>query len=301
MAGPPDRTAAAGRPAALLMRVLGARLRYQATRKGGTNKISDLQQHELFTAQAKEALDEAADRMNWHQVGTFPVFGASIWSASSPNGTSPPPSARARTRRRPGVGPDYPGSGGSRARQRTRRGSDGLAPRRFLHRPVGRPAAVRPNWPSATQLVPDLQRPLAVGDGILDGPPGAAWFRGGAGPPAAAAGVALQQPRARRLAGATGRLDRLLVDVDVRVADTARAAPACCGSWARTGPWWLSVAYLAALVPADDVLADSMLAGVRRRADRHDDAGRPGRWWRRHRRQHRPDRRVTALTCCDGC
>src|SRR4029453_11799546 len=38
MAGPPDRTAAAGRPAALLMRVLGARLRYQATRKGGTNK-----------------------------------------------------------------------------------------------------------------------------------------------------------------------------------------------------------------------------------------------------------------------
>ena len=50
---------------------------------------------------------------------------------------------------------------------------------------------------------------------------------------------------------------------------------------------------LAALVLADDVLADSMLAGVHRRADRHDDAGRPGRWWRRHRRQ-RPDRRVTA-------
>ena len=74
MAGPPDRTAAAGRPAALLMRVLGARLRYQATRKGGTNKISDLDQHELFTAQAKEALDEAADRMNWHQVGALPVL-----------------------------------------------------------------------------------------------------------------------------------------------------------------------------------------------------------------------------------
>jgi hypothetical protein len=41
------------------------------------------------------------------------------------------------------------------------------------------------------------------------------------------------------------------------LADTARAAPACCGSWARTGPWWLSVAYLAALVRADDVLADT--------------------------------------------
>src|SRR4029453_7995310 len=41
------------------------------------------------------------------------------------------------------------------------------------------------------------------------------------------------------------------------LADTARAAPACCGSWARTGPWWLSVASLAALVRADDVLADT--------------------------------------------
>src|SRR4029453_6169422 len=37
------------------------------------------------------------------------------------------------------------------------------------------------------------------------------------------------------------------------LADTARGAPACCGPWARTGPWWLSVAYLAALVRADDV------------------------------------------------
>ena len=156
--------------------------------------------------------------MNWHQVGTFPVFGGQHL-VGHPHRTGP--HRRHRPGRGPGddpgVGPDYPGSGGSRARQRTRRGSDGLAPRRFLHRPVGRPAAVRPNWPSATQLVPDLQRPLAVGDGILDGPPGAAWFRGGAGPPAAAAGVALQQFRARRLAGATGRLDRLLVDVDVRV------------------------------------------------------------------------------------
>jgi hypothetical protein len=53
------------------MRVLGTQLRYQATRKGDTNKVSDLQQHELFTAQAKEALDEAADRRNWHQVGTM--------------------------------------------------------------------------------------------------------------------------------------------------------------------------------------------------------------------------------------
>jgi hypothetical protein len=32
------------------------------------------------------------------------------------------------------------------------------------------------NWPSATHLVPELQRPLEVGDRIPDGPPGTAWF-----------------------------------------------------------------------------------------------------------------------------
>ncbi|HEX8133886.1 MAG TPA: hypothetical protein VF880_10710 [Actinomycetes bacterium] len=34
-------------------------------------KVSDLHRHphQLFTAQAEETLDEAADRMNWHQVG----------------------------------------------------------------------------------------------------------------------------------------------------------------------------------------------------------------------------------------
>jgi CBS domain-containing protein len=37
-------------------------------------KVSDLQQHEVFTAQAEESLDVAADRMNWHQVGALPVF-----------------------------------------------------------------------------------------------------------------------------------------------------------------------------------------------------------------------------------
>ena len=37
-------------------------------------KVSDLQQHELYTAQADESLDEAADRMSWHQVGALPVL-----------------------------------------------------------------------------------------------------------------------------------------------------------------------------------------------------------------------------------
>jgi CBS domain-containing protein len=37
-------------------------------------KVSDLHQHQLYTAQADETLDEAADRMNWHLVGALPVF-----------------------------------------------------------------------------------------------------------------------------------------------------------------------------------------------------------------------------------
>jgi CBS domain-containing protein len=37
-------------------------------------KVSDLQHHELSTAQADESLDVAADRMNWHQVGALPVL-----------------------------------------------------------------------------------------------------------------------------------------------------------------------------------------------------------------------------------
>jgi CBS domain-containing protein len=37
-------------------------------------KVSDLQPHQLFTAQVEETLEEAADRMSWHQVGALPVF-----------------------------------------------------------------------------------------------------------------------------------------------------------------------------------------------------------------------------------
>jgi CBS domain-containing protein len=37
-------------------------------------KVSDMAHHELFTAQADESLDVAADRMSWHQVGALPVL-----------------------------------------------------------------------------------------------------------------------------------------------------------------------------------------------------------------------------------
>jgi CBS domain-containing protein len=36
--------------------------------------VADLHRHELYTAQAEESLDAAADCMNWHQVGALPVF-----------------------------------------------------------------------------------------------------------------------------------------------------------------------------------------------------------------------------------
>jgi hypothetical protein len=34
----------------------------------------------------------------------------------------------------------------------------------------------------------------------------------------------------------------------------------------RTRPWWLTATYVAALVPADYIMAQSMLAGISRRA-----------------------------------
>lgn len=39
-------------------------------------KVCDLHQQRLFTAEAEEALDEAADRMRWHAIGALPVFDA---------------------------------------------------------------------------------------------------------------------------------------------------------------------------------------------------------------------------------
>jgi CBS domain-containing protein len=37
-------------------------------------KVSDLRQQRLFTAEADDTLDEAADRMRWHAISALPVF-----------------------------------------------------------------------------------------------------------------------------------------------------------------------------------------------------------------------------------
>jgi hypothetical protein len=123
------------------------------------------------------------------------------------------------------------------------------------------------NWPSATRLVPELQRALEVGDRIPDGPPGTAWFvveRADAPkllvlhstthlPPAwrARLGAAIDWTWTFTLTDTGDGGTRLLLRVR-----------------GRTGPWWLTAAYAAAVVPADHVMAGSMLNGIRRRAGR---------------------------------
>ena len=121
------------------------------------------------------------------------------------------------------------------------------------------------NWPSATELVPELQRPLAVGDRIPDGPPDTAWFVAEhVDPPhllvlhstthlpaawRARLGASIDWAWTFTLADAHNGGTRLLLRVR-----------------GQTSPWWLTATYVAALVPADYIMARSMLAGISRRA-----------------------------------
>jgi WS/DGAT/MGAT family acyltransferase len=122
------------------------------------------------------------------------------------------------------------------------------------------------NWPSATHLVPELQRPLEVGDHVPDGPPDTAWFV-----------VAHVDPPHLLVLHSTTHLPaawraRLRASIDwtwtFTLADTddggTRLLLRVRG---RTRPWWLTAAYVAGLVPADYIMAHSMLAGISRRCD----------------------------------
>lgn len=123
------------------------------------------------------------------------------------------------------------------------------------------------NWPSATRLVPELQRPLAVGDHIPDGPPDTAWYVvEHADPPhLLVLHSTTHVPAAWR--------ERLGASVDWTW--TFALADAGDGGTrlllrirGRTSPWWLTVAYVAAIIPADYIMATSMLRGIRRRVHR---------------------------------
>ena len=121
------------------------------------------------------------------------------------------------------------------------------------------------NWPSATRLIPELQRPLVVGGRIPDGPPGTAWY----------VVERVEAPRLLVLHSTThvpaSWRERLGAAVDWTW--TFTLAPTGDGGTrlllrirGRTSPWWLTAAYVAAIVPADFLMATGMLAGIRRRA-----------------------------------
>jgi hypothetical protein len=130
------------------------------------------------------------------------------------------------------------------------------------------------NWPSATELVPELQRPLSVGDQIPDGPPGTAWYV-----------VEQVDPPHLLVLHSTTHLpatwrDRLGVSIDWTWTfvldddgDGGTRLQLRVRAWTR--PWWLTAAYVATLVPADAIMAGSMLAGIRRRAQRADGGSPP--------------------------
>jgi hypothetical protein len=120
------------------------------------------------------------------------------------------------------------------------------------------------NWPSADHLDPELVRDLAVGDIVPDGPPGTAFFRVEQVQPPHVLVLhsTTHVPQSwRRAVGA--RIDWTwsfeLRDVhpgSTRLHLRVRG---------RLAPWWLRVAYLVALTPADHVMAHGMLRGLARR------------------------------------
>jgi hypothetical protein len=125
--------------------------------------------------------------------------------------------------------------------------------------------------PSADHIVDELQH-LAVGDVVPDGPPGTAWYDV----------VALEAPHHLVLHSTTH------VPAALRSAAERRrwaAEPWVDWSWSfvlepcptgtrlllrmrgRCGPWWLRALFVGAIVPADFVMARSMLRGIRSRAE----------------------------------
>ena len=132
------------------------------------------------------------------------------------------------------------------------------------------------NLPSADVLDPSLVRDLAVGDTIPDGPPGTAWYVvEEVSPPGALVlhstthvppswhdkfGAAVDWTWSFHLTGLPG--DRTRLHVRIR---------------GRAAPWWLAAAYVAAIIPADFIMATGMLRGLKRRAEQARSASVPVR------------------------
>jgi hypothetical protein len=123
------------------------------------------------------------------------------------------------------------------------------------------------NWPSLDRLDPALVRDLRAGDLIPDGPPGTAFYR-----------VAIAEPPHVLVLRSTTHVppgwERYGAAIDwTWCFSLSRPAPrrtrVRLRMRGRTAPWWLTMLYLAAIPPADYVMAMSMLRGLKRRVEAH--------------------------------
>jgi len=122
------------------------------------------------------------------------------------------------------------------------------------------------NWPSLEHLDPALVRDLAVGDTIPDGRPGTAFFRVEevVAPHRLVLRSTTHLPlRWRERLGAEIEWTWAFV-LDGRTGGATRLHLRVRG---RTRPWWLTAAYVGALVPADAMMGPGMLRGIRRRVE----------------------------------
>ncbi len=119
------------------------------------------------------------------------------------------------------------------------------------------------NWASADDLRPELMRDLVVGDTIPDGPPGTAEFvvRCAEAPHLLVLHSTTHFPASwRDRFGA--RLEWAWTFVLEPEGSGTRFLLRTRG---RTQPWWINAGYVVLIVPADFVMATSMIRGLRRR------------------------------------
>jgi hypothetical protein len=122
------------------------------------------------------------------------------------------------------------------------------------------------NWPSLDHLDPALLRNLRVGDTLPDGPPGTAEFV-----------VVEVDPQHALVLRPTTHLPqawRERFDAEIDWTWSFRLAELPGGKTrlqmrvrGRTAPRWLTATYLATIIPADYVMTDGMLRGIKRRAE----------------------------------
>lgn len=122
------------------------------------------------------------------------------------------------------------------------------------------------NWASLDRLDPHLVRDLRVGDLIPDGPPGTAEYRVAQ---ADAPRVLVLRSTTHVPPGWTEKYDaRILwtwsINLDERPDGTTRVHLRVRG---RMSPRWFAALYLAAIVPADSIMAVGMLRGLKQRTE----------------------------------